>query len=310
MDERENFLNEVVATGERARAGKKTQFLVLLLIGIACLILAVVFFVLSFGNLDLMALFYVGIVCFVLGVGLMVGAFLSKSSFTKRIRKNLSAYVDTHVFKDVENLPDGRFSEQELLSTGFYMPPDRYLGSDWKSASYKGIRFSQASYTLQHRQVRSDGKHTYVEYITYAMGTLYKFTFERQLPGAIWCIERGGGLYGINLKKRETEFIAFNRKFDSYTTDEQTFFYILTPQVQEDIMAMEQSLKGQFSMAFINGNNLYVGVNDSFSSVDVSLFKPFTRKEAERILKVLAFPTMVIDELKLDGNKYKKNAGV
>lgn len=296
------------------RIAAKAKFLGFLIAGIVLLVLGIVFFALFFfggmNNDVTMSLMLLG---FILGGIALTIAFAVRGSFQKKARNRMEELVNGSLFQGVSLDPRSGFALNELLSTGFFVAPDRYFARNYKRATYAGMPFCQASYELQRREVHNDGKHTHVTYVTYAAGTLYRFDFGRRFENELRVIEKsglfGGGLYSGGGEKVETEYIAFNKKFNTYSDDRQFVFYILTPQIQEKILGFESFLKGEMDLAFMNGNSLYVAVNDAGESFEVSLFKSFDKAAGERLLRVLAFPSLVVDELGLEGPKFQPNAG-
>lgn len=142
------------------------------------------------------------------------------------------------------------------------------------------------------------------------MGTLFRFDFERDFDAVVRVLEKTSFINFAprGMKKVETEFIAFNKKFLTYTDDEQLVFYLLTPQIQEKIMSLETMVKGSFYLAFTD-NHLYIAVDDNWTSIKVSVTKQFSVEDAERLIALLAIPAIFIDELGLSKTKYKKDAG-
>jgi hypothetical protein len=71
---------------------------------------------------------------------------------------------------------------------------------------------------------------------------------------------------GGNLKKVETEYIAFNKKFFQVLTSDETRLLSFDPADPREDPVLEGKFKGQFYMAFI-GNELFIAVNDSNTSI-------------------------------------------
>ncbi len=306
----EEVLARTVSSIEADRQKKKTYFLVFIILAVVAFAAVLVLLFSGLATLDMPLLITCGVLAVVAFVFLTLGLSF-RGKFAKAAVRVLDDLVDKTYYTDVAKYPKSGFDLPELLSTGFFSAPDRYLRSDLKIGKCNGLSFAQASYNLQRREVRRNGKNTYVEYVTYAAGTLYRIDFGRHFDHEVRVIEKaglfGGGFY--NGEKVETEFIAFNNKFNTYSNDKQTVFYLLTPQVQEKIMALEGFLKGTFDLAFASGNRLYIAVNDGGQSLGLSIMKPFDKSKAEHVLRVLSFPVLAIDELNLTSAKFQPNAG-
>lgn len=112
-----------------------------------------------------------------------------------------------------------------------------------------------------------------------------------ETPVQIFSSKENGKMKGRTLPhKIETENAAFNRKFSVFAEDGHTAFYILTPQVLEDITEFAGLFPGATYMAFA-GESMYVGCAqlhnpfDAFVDVPVEEQSANIKKAAEVIRK-------------------------
>lgn len=308
-----NELKNIYADLEAMRKKKYRSSLTFFILAPVFFVLALIVFIIKglFGMDFVTAVGVVlSIIAFILlGIGLGI-----KNSFCKEVRNRAEKAVRDELFPDAKLDPNKGFDLPFLMKPGFFGSPDRYYGSEYMSGSYKGIAFQKASYDLQKKHTTTDSKgHTITTYITYAKGTMYHFTFERDLGETVKILEKQGVLsFGSSkdkLAKVETEYIQFNKKFRVLASNETTVFYLLTPQIQEKILALEPKYKGTFYLAYI-GNSLFIAVNDSGESVKVPYSKPISDEIMRPLLEFYGAPALFIDTLDLDSNKFKKNAGV
>lgn len=245
-----------------------------------------------------------------LGVGLYIIGFTQKNKFHNAIGKEVRTALFDAYYPEREINADEGFTLEEILGTGFFTrKPDKWSSSHMMKVTYKGIPFKSANYQLKHRA--GSNKENEDEYVNYAAGTMYFFDFEREFGAEIRILERKiGKIYDKKgLKQVETEYVDFNKKFMVLTDNESLVFYILTPQLQEKIMKLERCFKGQFYMRFV-GSDLYVAVNDFFSSGAISLHKKLSIETINEAAYDIIAPLMIIDEVNLSSNKFKKNAGI
>ena len=220
--------------------------------------------------------------------------------------------VDKTLFPAAKKDPNRGLILNVLLKPGFFASPDRYYGKNYKTGSYDGISFEQAGYDLQRRERHTDGKgNTYYTYETYAKGTMYRFAYERNFAATVKVLEKSGLLsFGRGgLSPVETEYIAFNKKFQVLTNDETLVFFLLTPQMQEKILSLEGKFKGQFYMAFV-GSELYIAVDDNDASIAIPFAHPVTLDNLSPIIECLAIPAVFITLLGLDKTKFENQSGV
>jgi hypothetical protein len=303
----------LVTNFETERAKKRQTCKVLLLIGFIALPLGIVLFLLNFmlqwdsGVATSFALLFI-----IAGLAVLCAAPLVKRSYTKRVGQTLSGVVNQILFPKRVELPREGLNEKLLLKPGFFAVPDRYLYSDFMSSTYEGIPFERAKYDLQREETTTDSKgHTTTTYNTYAKGTMYHFTYERDFGQIVKVLEKQGffSLGHQGLTKVETEYILFNKKFLVLASDETTVFYLLTPQIQEKILSLEGKFRGQFYMAFI-GNELFIAVNDSDTSIQVPWKEKATLENLMPVVECFAIPAVFIKLLGLNKNKFLKDAGI
>ncbi len=305
-------LNKAYQELEAIRSKKFKTSLFLFILGPILLITGLILFFIASDTFEDSALFVIAIFLFLTGFVLFAIGLGVKASFSKQARNNMEKIICDHLFPGATYSHDEGFELSFLLSPGFFASPDRYYGSEYMKGTYKGIPFQKAMYDLQKRQTHTDSKgNTIVTYDTYAKGTMYYFEFSRHFKETVKIIEKQGILsFGSTkggLKQVETEFIQFNKKFRILCSNETTVFYLLTPQIQEEVMNLEKKYKGSFFMAFMD-NALFVAINDSGATVSIPFSKPISEETMRPVVDFYGTPATIIDSLKLDGNKYKADA--
>src|SRR5574344_507324 len=306
---------QLVAILEAQRSFARKKYVRLMAIGAPMFAVAILFgalmVILHWTN-DNGALLFIPVLLGIAGVVMMVMAAYYHRTYRSNAYSLLVNTVDATLFPEAKKDPNRGLVLNVLLKPGFFASPDRYYGRNYKTATYNGIPFEQAGYDLQRRESHTDSKgNTYYTYETYAKGTMYRFQFERNFAAIVKILEKSGILSfgGGNLKKVDTEYMAFNKKFQVLTSDETLVFYLLTPQIQEKILSLEGKFKGQFYMAFI-GHELYIAVNDSDQSVTIPFSKPITVEVLTPIVECLAIRAVFINLLGLAKAKFQKDAGV
>jgi flagellar biosynthesis protein FliQ len=298
---------------ETSRQAAHKKYVVLMAIGLPCFLVGIVIGALMaiFHWSDNGALFFIPVFLAVPGAILMIVAGICRHNYSSNAYTLLENTIDATLFPSAKKDPNRGLVLGVLLKPGFFASPDRYYGRNYKTAVYNDIAFEQADYDLQREERHTDSKgNTYYTYETYAKGTMYRFAYEREFAAIVKILEKSGifSFGNGNLKKVETEYIAFNKKFQVLTSDETLVFYLLTPQIQEKIMDLEAKFKGKFYMAFIN-DELFIAVNDSNASVSIPFSKPITVETLTPIVECLAIPAVFINLLGLSKTKFKKDAG-
>ncbi len=306
-----NEINKLYEDFEKVRKQKVKLFISFAIFGLILVIMGVLF-LLDVFQIEIGETAYIGICLFIAGMIFFTIGGLAKASFSKYVRNNSEKAVRDHLFPNAVLKPDEGFDLSVIMAPGFFARPDRYKGSEFMAGAYKGVSFDKAAYDLQKEHTTTDSKgNTSTTYVTYAKGTLYRFHFARSFE-TVKVIEKQGaiafGLISKGLETVETEYILFNRKFKVLSNDKTTAFYLLTPQIQEQIMDLEKRYKGSFYLCYM-GNDLYVAVNDNGETAKVPLFKEVSEETMRPIKEFYGAPAVFIDALSLDSNKFKENAG-
>jgi hypothetical protein len=305
---------QLVAILEAKRSFARKKYVRLMAIGAPMFAVAILFgalmVILHWTN-DNGALLFIPVLLGIAGVVMMVMAAYYHRTYSSSAYSLLVNTIDQTLFPKAFKDPNRGMILNVLLKPGFFASPDRYYGKNYKTATYNGISFEQAGYDLQRRESHTDSKgNTYYTYETYAKGTMYRFAYDRNFAAIVKVLEKGGLLtFGSGgLKKVETEYMAFNKKFQIMTSDETLVFYLLTPQIQEKILDLEGKFKGRFYMAFI-GDELFIAVNDSDTSISIPFKTPITVETLTPVIECLAIPAVFITLLGLNKTKFQKDAG-
>lgn len=306
-------VNGLVPNFEAERKKKYKTCKILLTIGLCTLPAGILLFFLNFllqwGSEVASS---IALLLILVGIPVLCAIPIIKHTYLRRVQQTLSGVVNQVLFPKRVELPREGLNERLLLAPGFFATPDRYLYSDFMSSTYANIPFEKGKYDLQRRETTTDSKgHTTTSYVTYAKGTMYHFTYERDFGQIVKVLEKQGffTLGHQGLTKVETEYILFNKKFLVLASDETTVFYLLTPQIQEKILSLESKFKGQFYMAFI-GKELFIAVNDSDASIQVPWKVPLSLDNIMPAVECFAIPAVFIKLLGLNKNKFLKDAGI
>lgn len=154
-----------------------------------------------------------------------------------------------------------------------------FESEDLLTGTYQGMPFAYCDVVTKY--LKRSGKKTREEIIF--CGQIMRFSLPE---GAKWSF---GHLQIFekellsNLKGRtaphkvQVENEAFNRRFQVFAADEHNAFYLLTPQMLEQIVQFADAADCQIALTFV-GTSLYVAVNNMHSMFDASLKKPFAEQ--------------------------------
>lgn len=255
---------------------------------------------------EVLILFGVGIV--VLVVMLVINA-VNNGNLQKKFKDIVvRSIIKEELGNDAIYEPDCGINFNELTSLKFASYPDRYSLRDHIKSSYNGVEYEICDCHFEERRVTRDSKgNRQVHYVTYFKGRAIKIDFKRELNINMKLVNEGPmGFSSEGLEKFETEVIDFNKKFKCYVDNSENGFYILTPLFIQKILELERMFRGGLVIIFKH-NNLYVLINDSHDSLELSIKKPITGEQLDRIKGEVLLPASIINELRMDDAKFNEN---
>lgn len=187
-------------------------------------------------------------------------------------------------FENLSYTPGKGFPYNEVwdscvIATG---DPKYYKSEDLLTGTYQGMRFSYCDVITQF--LKRQGKRSHVETIFY--GQIMCFSLPE---GAKWSFghlqvmdkelfNHGKGRTAPHKIQVESE--SFNRRFQVFAADEHNAFYLLTPQMLDQIVQFADTADGQIALTFV-GTSLYVAINNLHSMFEASLKKPFDEQKQD-----------------------------
>jgi hypothetical protein len=100
------------------------------------------------------------------------------------------------------------------------------------------------------------------------------------------------------------ESVQFNKTFKTYTTNDHTAFYVLTPHLMEALMEFEKNNRGNIGFSFID-DKLYIGINNMRDTFELQLFRPVDKRLIDEFKRDLLVVKNVVHELRLNNNIFK-----
>lgn len=233
-----------------------------------------------------------------------------KSKYDSFVKLNVIDGLIKEMYEDAKYEPDSMLNIQYINALGIYQSPDRWFGEDYFSGSYKGIKFACSEVRLQERRERTDSKgNTQVYYVDYFNGRFYSFKFEKSFKERLQIMEkRANGRVSGRLTKFDTESIEFNKKFNTYSTDQHYVFYQLTSVIQLNLLQFESIHRGTIQ-ALYDKDTLDIAVNDSKNTLHLSIKTPLVKENLANVIHDIQMPAAIINEFNLDSDKFK-NLGI
>lgn len=235
---------------------------------------------------------------------------IATSMQVNKFKKKFKELVVTKLIKeelgvDAVYRMNGGLPISEINSLKVARAPDRYRTEDYISCTYNGVPYEMCDCVLEERHETTDSQgHTQTSYQTYFKGRVIKIDFQRDLPIELKIVNRPTqGFQSRPLISFETEVIDFNKSFKCYTNSKEDAFYILTPMMIQKMLELERMYKGGLYYVFTKGN-LYILINNSGDSLEVSVSKPLDEKQMNRIKSDILIGASIINEFRMDSDKF------
>ena len=188
----------------------------------------------------------------------------------------------------------------------FLKKADRYHSEDYISGKIDDVDFVSSDLKLEERHVQHTKNGTRVYYVTYFLGRIFRFDFNKVFTGNLQVLETGSPYSRRKFNKVKLESIEFNKKFRIFAEEDLTAFYILTPDIMEAIFNLEKRHPGRISMSFL-GDHLYVAINNNKDTFELQMFRKIDEQLIEEFKNDLLVIKDFIMSLKLNNRLFKKD---
>jgi len=213
--------------------------------------------------------------------------------------------VMKEILPDTIYNPDQGLDEFTVYRTECLKHADRFHSEDLITGSIENVAFRSSAIRLEERHVQHTKNGTRVYYVPYFVGRIFEFTFNKEFEGYLQVLEAGSPISNRPFKKVQLESIEFNKKFRTFSTTELSAFYVLTPDIMEEVMKLEARNPGRISFSF-TGAILYIAINNNRDTFELRLFKKIDDSIVEEFKQDLLVIHDIIMSLKLNQNIFKK----
>ncbi len=283
------------------KKSKAEKFVVLGGIGV---VIGVIFF-LIYQNSLAQILLIIGIPVGVIG---LIAAATGLTNFQK-LKKDFKKKILVHMFEEmmpgVTYDPDDGLSSTTVYNTEFLKRADRFHTEDLISGKIEDVDFVSSDVKLEERHVRQTKNGTQVYYVTYFLGRVFCFDFNKDFVGELQVLESGSPISRFKYDKIKLESINFNKKFKTFSTNDLTAFYILTPDIMEAIFHIEERNPGKLSMSF-HGGRLYIGINNNRDTFELQFFRKIDESMLDEFKRDFLVVKDFVTTLKLNNKLFKK----
>ena len=229
----------------------------------------------------------------------MIGFFIPVPMFIisqlqfKKLSVNFKEYlIKPEIAKLVEQanyIPKEGLSKEFVYGSGVLKKEDRFHSEDYLEGMIKNRRFVSSDVHLQ--DVRSNGKTTTV--VTVSQGRFFEIEFEKKFEHDVYIFPNFLHRFslGRGLELIDVESIIFNKKFDVFSKDQQSAFYLLKPRFIEKLIEFHNSYKRVFYG--FKDNKVYIAIDTRKDAFDLKMFKAID----EHFFKEIKLEIKLIEDL-------------
>ena len=207
--------------------------------------------------------------------------------------------------------PKNGFPKEFIRGTGLMLMGSIYNSEDYIKGTYNGVAFERADVVIEDESTDSDGNTTTT---TYLRGRWMVFESNKDFTADLQVVQKGFGYANkrksIFVKKVDrrhefqTEDEEFNKQFQCLCQNESEAFYLLTPGVMQGLMKLAAEADGKIMVGFVD-NRLHVVVKSGKDSLEPPLFRAFSEKDFEDVMREFNAITSFVETVNLDRKIFK-----
>lgn len=261
------------------------------------------------GNVSSFAPFILMVACLALDVVIIIVYGRLSKKFKNEFKDTFDPIILQKYFSDgfVRN-PNKGLALTELQNSGIVKEPDEYYSENYYAANIDDkVSFVSSDYDFVTVQYTTDSEGHTTRHETHYRGKAFIFTFPRKFDHTLSIYEKGYASEVFyrqkNKNKNQLESVEFNKKFKSYADDPTFMFYILTPQVQMDLLEFDAKINSNLVIT-IKGNKLYMYLQNYKPKYAISPLKRVTETLLKSYIEELTTPLKIFDYLDIDKDKF------
>lgn len=224
----------------------------------------------------------------------------------RKFKKNIIAKAIMKRFPDADYNPDSYMSKDEYNQIGCMRKGTTFLGSDLLKAN------TSAGTPFRYCEINT---YTHVDKHTETVfkGGIFSFKYPKHFSTRVYMVSKHGWGKGafksefFKTHKLETESTEFNDTYKTYADDDETAFYLLTPQIMEEFVELKKIEKNAVIVSF-KDNWLHIAIPNLnlFKAPVIGLknkkkIDKFLDKTKNDLQKITDF----VDMFRLDRNAFK-----
>lgn len=189
-------------------------------------------------------------------------------------KQNIIAAILSELCEESSFQPNSGITEQAFMASGlFSKTPDRYHSEDAISGRIDKTRFVCSEVKAEEEQVTTDSKgNTSTRWVDIFSGFFFIADFQKDFRGQTVIYRDSWFKWGNSGQRVKLENPEFEKRFDTYTTDQVEARYILTPTLMEKLMELDRKFPGQITLSFLD-SKVIIAIPDSKNHFETSIWQ-------------------------------------
>jgi hypothetical protein len=231
------------------------------------------------GMLLLMGAQFAGFVLLAAGMALIIKTQYDFKKLSKAFKDVFTRGELEKILGEIRYSPSSGMDRETVYGSLILKKEDRYSSEDYLEAAIDGRRFKSADVHLQ--DVRSNGKSTTV--VTVFRGRFFEIESPKAFPVPVYVLPNRTAFLGTyqGMERIDLESIAFNDRFDVFSTDRHEAFLLLKPAFMEQLALFSRVARR--TMFGFSGNTIHVALDTRKDTFDLKMFRPLDQSHLDEI---------------------------
>lgn len=236
------------------------------------------------------------------GIVLLILGALASKEYENDYKQLIAKHVLQACFDGADYFPAKGFTKEEFRAAHLihWRNDFSYRSEDLITGQYEGVEFKQSDVRITHT-TGGDNKKTVVD----VDGRLVQFHYKKAIDSRILIVtDTHDAALDQGLPKVEMEDVDFNRKFDVYSRDRHSVYYLLTPPFMEYLKKLCEFDRNIY-ISF-DGEDLYILRSGKGGIFVPPKGKLDVHREVEKSTQELNEIIKIIEILKLEDKAYEE----
>lgn len=198
-------------------------------------------------------------------------------------KQNIISAIISRLCENASFQPENGIPEQTFRASGLFgTPPDRYHSEDLISGKIGKTSFTCAEIVAEEKRTTTDSKgRTRTRWVDIFRGFFFIADFQKDFQGQTIVYRNSWLKLGSGKQRVKLENPAFEKSFDTYSTDQIEARYILSPSLMEKLLELDRKFPGRITVSFLN-STVIIAIPDSKNHFEASVWQSQLRSEGLR----------------------------